>query len=271
MDEMEKYFTGEVLYGDDFSEDEIKQWYSQEAEAYANLYGNNMAEGSSYGYNQLNVFYGYSHLKACQTFDKALGFGASWGYEFMPIIDKIKSLDIIESSTQTISTQLGNIVPKYTVPNVKGDIDFSDNTFNLITCFDTLHHIPNVSFVLKELFRVLKPGGYMLLREPIHSMGDWRDKRIGLTKNERGIPLLYFSKIILDSKIDIIEKHYYSCMTSYFNRIFNGSRFLNTKAYLYIDKYLSKLFAFNVHYHETNKLQRIAPISIFYVLRKPLE
>lgn len=34
---MKEYFNGEKLYGDDFSFDEIKTWYEEESEGYANL------------------------------------------------------------------------------------------------------------------------------------------------------------------------------------------------------------------------------------------
>ena len=264
-----KYFKGKHLYGDDFSIEEISQWYNTESEAFANLYGINMNDAQSYGYHHLNILYGFRYLKHKAFFHNTLGFGASWGYEFLPVIDKIKKLTIIESSLQTRSFKLGEkLFPEYQSPTVEGNIEFPDNTFDLITCFDTLHHIPNVSFVLKELFRVLQAGGYLLLREPVHSMGDWRNKRSGLTANERGIPDEYLLKIINQNGIEVVKKHYYYCMTSFLKRIFKK---INSDAwpYLYFDKFLSYLFAFNIHYHPVNKIQRISPTNIFYVLKKP--
>ncbi|OAV71616.1 hypothetical protein Barb4_00539 [Bacteroidales bacterium Barb4] len=264
---MEKFFTGKYLYGDDFSENQIVQWFNEEEEAYADLYGKNVKQ-MTYNAHDLNILYGYKYLNNCDCFNKVLGLGSSWGYEFLPIIKKINELTIVEASSQTVSTRLGNIIPIYEKPQIDGRLKFSDNTFDLITCFATLHHIPNVSFVLSELFRVLKPGGYMLLNEPINSMGDWRDKRLRLTKNERGIPDEYLSLIIKKSPIEVVQKHYHSCMTSFFRRCFNQTRFFDTKIYLFIDKYLSMLMRFNIHYHPKNKLQRISPASLFYVLRK---
>ena len=268
MDEFNHFFNENRLYGDDFSLEEIRQWYDVEAEAYANLYGLN-SDDESYGYANLNQLYGFRYIKDIDSFHHVLGFGSSWGYEFLPIIDKIKKLTIIESSIQTRSLKINELVPEYKSPNVEGTIDFPDNSFDLITCFSTLHHIPNVSFVLKELFRVLKNGGFMLLREPVNSMGDWRDKRIGLTANERGIPKDYLSNIIHQHGMVVVKKHYYYCMTAFFMRAFKK---LNPDAwqYLYLDKFLSSLFIFNMHYHPTNILQRISPTSVFYVLKKPL-
>lgn len=216
----------------------------------------------------LNIIYGYKYLNKTLVFNRVLGLGSSWGYEFLPIINKIKELNIIESSLQTRSKKLGTLTPVYYTPNDSGAIDFPDNSFDLITVFSTLHHIPNVSFVLSELFRTLKPCGYMLLKEPVISMGDWREKRKGLTVNERGIPDKILERIIKDARMQIVKKHYHSCMTSFFTRITNGHPFFNTKVYHIIDKYLSGLFSFNIVYHPTTLLRRIAPQGVFYVLRK---
>lgn len=42
-------------------------------------------------------------------------------------------------------------------------IDFADNTFNIVTCFLTLHHIPNLIDTLNEIKRVLKPNGLLFI------------------------------------------------------------------------------------------------------------
>ncbi|MDE5606529.1 MAG: methyltransferase domain-containing protein [Bacteroidales bacterium] len=152
--------------------------------------------------------------------------------------------------------------------NAKGCIDLPNDFADLITCFSTLHHIPNVTYVLNELFRVLKPGGFLLLREPIHSMGDWTKKRPGLTKHERGIPTAYLENIIRKAGITIVQKHYFGFMGSFLDRLFKGASFLHSRAFLRIDRCLSGVFSFNTHYHATNKMQRVSPTGVFYVLRK---
>ena len=44
-------------------------------------------------------------------------------------------------------------------------IYLGDNRVDLITCLVTLHHVPDLDFMLCELVRILRPGGYLLLRE----------------------------------------------------------------------------------------------------------
>ena len=46
-----------------------------------------------------------------------------------------------------------------------GRLDFPDNTFDLVTCFFVLHHVETLDNTLKELKRVIKPDGILLLLE----------------------------------------------------------------------------------------------------------
>jgi SAM-dependent methyltransferase len=265
----EKYLSGEAIYGDDFDIDQIQQWYDEETEAYANL-GSKDAEEYVYGYHALNTLHGFKYLKG-QHFENVLGLGAAWGHEFFPIIDKITNLHIVEPSDNLRSEKLGDLVPQYKKPSVSGELPYPDNYFDLVTCSGTIHHTPNVSFILSELHRVMKPGGYLLLREPIISMGDWTKPRKGLTRNERGVPLKIFRKIFKELHMEVINEGFCFCMTAFFQRSwqkFSKRAIFTYKSYVWFDKYLSRLFAWNLHYHATKKLQRIAPQSVFYVLKK---
>jgi ubiquinone/menaquinone biosynthesis C-methylase UbiE len=40
-----------------------------------------------------------------------------------------------------------------------------DQSVNLITCLVTLHHIPKLDNILKELARIIQPDGYLIIRE----------------------------------------------------------------------------------------------------------
>lgn len=266
---MEMYFDGKKLYGDDFSFEQIKQWYDEEAEGYADL-GNKNKNSYSYEYHLVNQIHGYDKVKDL-NFDHALGFGAAWGYEFEPIIKKISNLTIIEPSDKLISNTIGNLKPNYVKPNIDGHLPFDDSSFDLITCFGTLHHIPNVSFVLGELVRTLKSNGHLLIREPIISMGDWRKHRKGLTKNERGIPISFFEEELSKHSLKIISKDYCFTATSFIQRNFGfliKKPIYSYKSYVLFDKIISGFLKKNVRYHAIRKFNMIAPGSIFYVIRK---
>jgi ubiquinone/menaquinone biosynthesis C-methylase UbiE len=81
-----------------------------------------------------------------------------------------KALDISSITVTDISNWFGNTFTKvsgveqvflstYTLSM------FEDNSFDVIICFQVLHHIKNFQTTLKELYRICKPGGYFLIRE----------------------------------------------------------------------------------------------------------
>jgi ubiquinone/menaquinone biosynthesis C-methylase UbiE len=47
------------------------------------------------------------------------------------------------------------------------DIDFPDNTFDIVYASNLLHHIPHPDITLKEMHRVLKPGGKACFWDPL--------------------------------------------------------------------------------------------------------
>ena len=46
-------------------------------------------------------------------------------------------------------------------------IDFPDNTFDIVYASNLLHHIPNPKLTLREMHRVLKPGGVACFWDPL--------------------------------------------------------------------------------------------------------
>ncbi|SHM49179.1 Methyltransferase domain-containing protein [Chitinophaga jiangningensis] len=265
---MNPYFSGEVLHGDNFTEAEITQWYNDEKEGYAGLVSG--YKSYEYSYHQINRMYGFNYLPD-KKFQRVLGIGSAFGHEFVPIAGQIENLYILEPSDNLVSDAIGGVKTNYKKPNIDGTIDFPTDYFDLIICFDTMHHIPNVKHVLTEMHRCLAPGGFLLLKEPVNSMGDWSKPRAGLTKWERGIPYQYFKKNLPEIGFKVVKKHHFFTMTSFLIR--KTEKLLSKpiyryKFYLWVDKYLSKLLSFNTPYHPTSIWQRIGPTEIFYILTK---
>ena len=189
---LEKCFKGEIIYGDNFDVDEIKNWFEMEEEGYSSLETIELEDLNKniYHYHQLNKSYGFNYIDSIKSFQNVLGIGSATGIEFEPIIEKIEKLYILEPSDVLRENKIKTLDIHYEKPTINGEINFENNKFDLITSFGVLHHIPNVSFVMSEIYRVLNNGGVFLFREPIVSMGDWRENRPGLTKNERGRSIL---------------------------------------------------------------------------------
>ncbi|MCH7850077.1 MAG: methyltransferase domain-containing protein [Nanoarchaeota archaeon] len=258
------FLMGKKLYGDDFNDKEIKEWFKDEKEGYSGLI---FPRYHKYGDHAINIYHGYRKLKKIKKFSNVLGFGSALGDDLLPIINKADKITIVEPSSELISKDIGGKKVKYISPKPNGKLDFNDNTFDLIVCFGVLHHIPNVSAIIKELTRVLTKEGHLLIREPIVSMGDWRKPRKGLTKRERGIPINIFRKIIKENKLNILseEKILFPLLIRLNLWEHSGG---NSMILVWLDAVLSKLFSWNNKYHAKNFFQKLRPQSVFYILQK---
>lgn len=269
----DKYFSGESLIGDDYTLEQIKDWHDAEKEAYAELEFSEKKNGSShYYYHEINTYYGFGKIPPALIFRNVLAFGAAFGDEVQPIAERITHYHIIEPSDRLKSEEIFGLKPVYKKPSLSGKLDYRDGFFDLITCFGTLHHIPNVSYVLKDMHRCLKPGGYLLIREPINSMGDWRRPRGGLTARERGIPIRFFDQAVHDLGFVVVSRSLFFCAMSYLQRkigrCFKKPLFAYP-FYIRLDHCLSRVFGKKLTYHRQTLRERLAPSNVFYVLLKP--
>lgn len=266
-DDHQLYLSGQALYGDDLSQGEIEQWYLDEEEGYSSL-GAGDASSYRYAYHALNRLHGFSKLDAGQI-RHALGVGAAYGNEFEPIADRIERLTILDPSEAFSSTESVKGIPcRYVQPQPSGEMPFENGTFDLITSLGALHHIPNVSFVMKECARCLTADGVMLVREPIVSMGDWRNPRRGLTRNERGIPLDIFHEIIVQAGLRIRSSSLcvFPPLSALGKKL--GWSVYSNPLLTRVDSVLATLFKPNLRYHATSVLQRFRPASVFLVLER---
>ena len=61
MNNIETYLSGNNLYGDDFNESQINEWFEDEKEGFAGIYANDEVT-YIYGYHALNKFHGFNYL-----------------------------------------------------------------------------------------------------------------------------------------------------------------------------------------------------------------
>ena len=72
--------------------------------------------------------------------------------------------------------------------------DFADNTFDFVVTFQVIEHIPNDKLFVQEIYRVLKPGGKMIVTTP--------NKKMSITRNPwhvREYTMLELENLLLKS------------------------------------------------------------------------
>ena len=91
-----------------------------------------------------------------------IGTGEGYGVkEIAPKVDKLTTIDQFESEVDFTKFDNAEFV-KMTVPK----LNFDDNTFDAVFSFQVIEHIDNDSEYLKEIARVLKPGGKFICTTP---------------------------------------------------------------------------------------------------------
>lgn len=269
-----RYFSGAELYGDDFDAQQIAAWFADEQHGYADLQAvdttsHDPQQRRAYGYGALNVHHGYSALPPTRRFRHALGFGSNIGDELVPVLDRVARITLLDASDRYVVSELRGVPVDYLLADPSGAIALESGSVDLITCFGVLHHIPNVSTVLREFARVLAPGGWLLVREPTTTMGDWRRPRRGLTLRERGIPRALLVSMVEGSGLQVRRAR--DCQFPPWVRLCSalGIGTFGSAAATAADHLLSRAGAWNYSYHRKGLLTRFAPASLFVVATRP--
>lgn len=270
-----KIKNGDELAGDNFSEEKIEKWFIQEQEAYYEMDSeHDLASDPWYVYMRyVNEKLGFKYINRLKRKNGAmLVIGPGPGVE----VDKFCSsnsdwqLFFLEASenymTELQRKFLNSCIVK---PRINGAIDLEDNKVDAVVAFSVLHHIPNVSKLISESFRVLNSGGILLVREPCSSMGDWRYKR-SATPNERGISKQLLLKMANEAGFILLHKPIpiiFEPINTILKKTIGFSFIPNSLLYI-IDSIISKIVSFNDYYWRDKWYKKIGPSSFFYVFVK---
>ncbi|MBL8006332.1 MAG: class I SAM-dependent methyltransferase [Ignavibacteria bacterium] len=258
------------LKGNDYTQEEIKQWYTEEEE-WHNQFSDGRNESGDYWiiYEVFNRKYAVDRFAELTKEKKVLSFGCAEGSDTAKLYGEYGfRLYGIESSEELIRAFRKNFPgSKIEKATTEGRINYPEDFFDYIFCFGVLHHIPNVSFVLKEFHRVLKPGGIAIIREPVCWMYSGNVKPDELSPNERGIPVSFFRTEFENLGFDILEIHksYYKPLMF----LLRKSKFLCRFPELmyHTDRLLCSLPDTGKYYPE-NFPDRFAASSAYYTVRK---
>lgn len=256
---------GNLLVGDDFSADQLEQWFNQEKEAFFTGDAGNSYVDPWYTYMRyVNEALGFSCVGDS---GKMLVLGPGNGAE----VSRFKewSLTFVEAS-DNFKSVLRERFPTSVVihPQPSGQMALPNESQDVVCAFSVLHHIPNVSAVIREVSRVTKPNGIFLVREPCSSMGDWRYPR-SATPNERGISARLLGKIASDYDFQLERKT--PILFEPINKLLKktiGFQMIPFGILFAVDRFISSVVALNDHYWRDTFLKKIGPSGYFYVFRK---
>jgi len=101
--------------------------------------------------------------------DKILDVGVGTGR----LLETYKDLD---KYGMDISTTYLNITKEKGINcciSLVEDMPYQDNYFDIITCTDVLEHVLDLNLAVKNILRVLKPGGKLIVRVPYREDISW--------------------------------------------------------------------------------------------------
>ena len=260
--------NGLELHGDNFDAERINRWYEEESSyGYVDLVRQTNKD-YSYGYHALNDYHAWKGLRSRQ-YGTCLALGCATGADVSPLAHLVDRYVAIEPAEKWWSAEIGGRPAEYIAPSPLGTIPLEDGSTDLAVALGVLHHVPNVSYVLREISRVLSPDGLIVIREPIHSMGDWSRERRGLTKNERGLPLPWLRETLKSVGLSIVQERL--CLFPAIPRIartFGLRHAYNSHVLTRLDALCSMITGWNLHYHRDSLWKKIAPRDVFLIARK---
>jgi len=266
--------AGHVLFGNDLSESKLQLWYQQEEEAFFEGDAGNGDTDEWYAYMRfVNERVGFAHVDGSSSnVQRLLVLGPGSGKEIEEFNKRHPNctLNFLEASKNFQRILLNKFNNSNIVqPHYSGCIDLPSESIDLVTAFSVLHHIPNVEKVIAEAGRVLRSGGYFLVREPCSSMGDWGGPR-SATPNERGIGKKLMIKFAKKAGFELVMLPV-PILFEPFNRLIKktiGFKFVSFDLLYLIDIFTSKILSMNDYYWRDSYIKKFGPSSYFYVFKK---
>lgn len=100
--------------------------------------------------------------------DIGCGSGAVSSYFAETYAATITGIDVDKEEIRKAQSRT-NGLPIHFLQADATHLPFKDETFDVVTCFDVLHHIKTWKNALKEIKRVLKPNGYLIYTDVCYS------------------------------------------------------------------------------------------------------
>ncbi len=262
------------LYGDDFDQDAVRQWFWEEAD-YHNQFKQGRFREPPERYRWFDwycVLNPYFHPPAGA---KVLDFGCAEGQALLRLPTgrgDFAYVGVDASESMLHAARGRNPDREYRLMPDDGRIPALDEEFDCVVVLGVLHHIPNVRHYLEEFSRVLRPGGRLILREPSHAMGRQVGSHRalpGLSPNERGIPAEYLARELtrLQMRVVAVRPAFHGLVVTLMRR-WRPSSAAGWKAVIGIDWILNGLTQGRARYERTRLWHKLAPTASYLVADK---
>jgi SAM-dependent methyltransferase len=165
-----------------------------------------------------------------------LGAGAAWfsaELSKLPKVVEVIATDFVpqpenEQSSKVFKTLQARVAKITRRPLKPHRLDFPDNHFDFVVCAGVLHNALNLLHLLREIRRILKPGGQLIaVREPVQAAVGWRPRTTARPDPEMNRPL--YSRADYADTFEraglSLEMHRVSLATGlkyYFDKMVNG-------------------------------------------------
>jgi SAM-dependent methyltransferase len=141
------------------------------AEIRRDTYGEDIGQNSWITKDEYDTFYDWLNLSVNDhILEIASGSGGPALYLARKFKCRITGLDINEEGIKTANRQAldSNIQDaKFQLADVNRRLPFDDETFDAVMCIDSANHFGDRLAVLREWYRVLKPGRRLLFTDPV--------------------------------------------------------------------------------------------------------
>lgn len=125
----------------------------------------------------------------------------------------VKGLDIhkdaIDAAISQVAERRLSDRAEFQLADAAGRLPFADASFDAITCFDAINHLPERKRVIGEWSRTLKPGGRILFTDPITVTGALTGTEIAV-RSSIGfflfVPLGYDEQIIQECGLRLLAR-----------------------------------------------------------------
>ena len=159
-----------------------------------------------------------SKLLKNKTFSKGLDIGTGSGFTAFEISKTCSSVEGIDISTGMLD-EANRIKNERKIKNVNfrigyaEDLDYDDESFDLITCRTSAHHFKDIEKAINEIERVIKNDGSIYMIDTITSdqkiLNDWHQKieTIRDKSHIKNYSLMEWKNYFEDSKLYLKEIH----------------------------------------------------------------